>query len=86
MAGAAVATAPVPLKVSRFPRFLLTIMGFADPIIRDVARMGYLWENPMQLEDARLDALLGPDFSTPFKEAVAATIAPFFRGEQKVAA
>ena len=27
---------------------------------------------------ARLDALLGPEFGTPFEMAVAATVAPFF--------
>ena len=32
----------------------------------------------MQLKDARLDAILGPDFGTPYDEAVAKAAAPFF--------
>ena len=77
--GAAIAaTAPVPVRISRFPRFTIGLMGLVSPMMREVAKMGYLWEHPMQLEDDRLDTILGPNFGTPFTDAVAATIAPFF--------
>ena len=46
--------------------------------------MRYLWNNPMELVDPRLDDILGPDFNTPFEQAVAATVKPFFA--QKAAA
>jgi hypothetical protein len=46
--------------------------------MREVNKMRYLWQNPMRLRDDRLDALLGPDFTTPFEEAIAATVTPFF--------
>jgi len=72
------ATAPVPLKVSNFPWFVLTLMGIADPIIRDVAKMGYLWQNTMELKDERLDAILGDGFNTPFEEAIASVVKCFF--------
>ena len=78
MGAAIAAAAPVPLKVGYFPRILFHLMGVVDPIIRDIAKMGYLWSNPMELKDERLDALLGPDFGTPFQVAVAATVRPFF--------
>lgn len=78
MAAALVAAAPVPLKVSHFPWVLMTLMGLASPLMREVAKMGYLWQHPMALSDPRLDALLGAGFGTPFDEAVAATIEPFF--------
>jgi hypothetical protein len=57
---------------------MLRLLGLFMPVIREVVKMRYLWENPMQLEDTRLDALLEPGFGTPFAEAVAATVAPFF--------
>ena len=57
-------------------------MGLVDPLMREVGKMRYLWENPMELKDDRLDAILGPDFGTPFEEAVAATVAPFFAAEK----
>ena len=85
MANAVVAAAPVKLKVSLFPRFILGAMGLFDPVMREVAKMGYLWENPMQLQDKRLDAILGPDFSTPFEVAVAETVAPFFEAKKLAA-
>jgi hypothetical protein len=42
-----------------------------------VVKMRYLWNNPMELVDPRLEAILGPDFNTPFEVAVAATVKPF---------
>ena len=85
MGNAIVGAAPVPLKVSYFPRVLLSAMGLVNPVMREVAKMGYLWENPMQLADARLDAILGEGFATPFDEAVAATVAPFFAAVRQAA-
>jgi hypothetical protein len=39
----------------------------------------------MELRDPRLDALLGPNFATPFPEAVAETVSPFFAARQLAA-
>jgi hypothetical protein len=47
--------------------------------------MAYLWEHPMELKDTRLDAILGPRFNTPFAEAVAETVTPFFVEERAAA-
>ena len=77
--GAAISkAAPVKLKVGYFPRVILSALGLFQPIMREIAKMGYLWEYPLELRDPRLDALLGPDFGTPFDTAVAATVTPFF--------
>lgn len=86
LSAAVVEAAPVPLKVSGFPWVILTLMGLANPILREVAKMGYLWQKPMALRDARLDAILGPDFGTPFAEAMAATVGPFFATDARKAA
>lgn len=80
-----IAAAPVALKVSLFQRWLFGAIGLVNPLMREVGKMGYLWEHPMELKDARLDAIVGPGFATPFNEAVAETVAPFFEA-QKVAA
>ena len=85
MADAAVAAAPIKLKVGVFPRFILKLVGLVDPMMREIGKMGYLWESPMELRDARLDGILGPDFATPFDAAVAATVRPFF-AEERLAA
>lgn len=70
--------APAPLKVGGFPWALLGLIGLFNPVMREVHKMRYLWQNPMQLKDARLDAILGPDFGTPYDVAVAAAAKPFF--------
>ncbi|HEY0919379.1 NAD-dependent epimerase/dehydratase family protein [Devosia sp.] len=77
--GTAVAAAgPAGLRVGRFPWLLITLMGLVNPVMREVGKMGYLWEHPMELRDARLEAILGPDFVTPLDVAMAATLAPYF--------
>ncbi len=72
------AAAPVPLREVAFPWAMFSLVGFAMPLVRELVKMRYLWSNSMQLRDPRLDALLGPGFGTPFKDAVAQTVAPYF--------
>jgi len=75
--GAAIEAAH-PVKLGTYPRWIIPAIGLFDPMMREIGKMAYLWEYPMELRDARLDAILGPDFATPFEEAVATTVAPFF--------
>jgi nucleoside-diphosphate-sugar epimerase len=77
MGAAIAAAAPRPLKFGRFPLLLIRLMGLFDPMMREIGKMNYLWQSPMQLVDGRFDALLGEGFATPFPEAVATTVAPF---------
>lgn len=70
--------APVRLKVSYFPRLLISALGLFQPVMREVAKMGYLWEQPIELRDPRLEALLGPEFHTPFDAAIATATRQFF--------
>mgnify|MGYP000878433232 CR=1 FL=1 len=79
------AAAPVPLKVVPFPWTMLKLVGIAMPLMREVVKMRYLWDNTMELEDPRLDAILGPDFATPFDEAISAVVAPFFADRRQAA-
>ena len=78
LVGAIQKAAPKPMKVVAFPWMLLSLMGLFSPLMREVNKMRYLWQNPMRLRDDRLDALLGPGFATPFEDAIAATVTPFF--------
>jgi hypothetical protein len=70
------ATAPVKIKMFWMP--LLSVVGLFDPIVRESAKMRYIWKNAMELRDERLEEILGKGFNTPFDQAVAATVAPFF--------
>lgn len=66
--------APRPLTPAPMPWWLLRALGLVNPIMRDIYRMRYLWQNEMELVDPRLDAMLGPNFTTPFEDAVRATV------------
>lgn len=66
---------PRPLEPAPLAWWMLRAVGLVNPVMRDIYRMRYLWRNEMELVDARLDAMLGAGFVTPFEEAVAATVA-----------
>ena len=70
---------PQPLRPVPAPWLLLQAMGLANGVIREIVKMRYLWNNPMELVDPRLDALLGPDFGTPFEQAVAERVSSMRR-------
>jgi len=60
--------------VSRFPWWLL---GLASPFVavfREMKEMRYLWQQPVQMGNARLLALLGHEPHTPWDEAVRVTL------------
>lgn len=71
------AAAGRPLRRVPMPWGTLRTLGLVMPLMREIVRMRYLWEHPMELVDPRLEALLGPGFATPFPEAVAETLAPY---------
>jgi len=78
MRDAIAAVAPQGTRFGLVARWIFPLIGLVDPVIRDIAKMAYLWDNPMELRDPRLDAILGPNFATPFGDAVAATVTLFF--------
>ena len=70
--------APVSLRRVAAPWGILRIIGIFNPMMRELVKMRYLWQNSMALRDPRLEEILGEGFATPFEEAVAHTIEPFF--------
>jgi len=89
MSAAVAKAAPGPVKVSAFPMWLLQVAGLVDPVVREVSKMRYIWQNPMELRDERLEEILGEGFNTPFEQAVAAAAAPYLakmQAQNKVAA
>jgi nucleoside-diphosphate-sugar epimerase len=71
-----------PLKVAPMPWLVLQAMGLVNGVMREIVKMRYLWNNPMELVDPRLEALLGADFATPFEAAVAATVGALIEGRK----
>lgn len=80
------AALPTLAKVKPVPWGMLKLIGIFVPILREVIKMQYLWDEPHRLEDPELDALLGANFKTPYNEAVAATVHSYLPAEGKMAA
>ena len=71
-----------PLALKKVNWLPYRLIGLVVPILREVLKMNYLWDNPHRLADPRLDALLGPDFLTPFDEALARTLRSYLPAEK----
>ncbi|SLN36378.1 NAD dependent epimerase/dehydratase family protein [Pseudoruegeria aquimaris] len=65
-----------PVRLSRFPWWLMTLASPVWELAREMREMRYLFETPHRLSGAKLARLL-PDFEpTPFSAAIAAEIPP----------
>lgn len=61
-------------------KWLFRLLGLFMPMMREIAEMGYLWENTILLNDEKLRQTL-PDFKpTPMRKAIADTL-DWFRKE-----
>ena len=70
------------LKLKQVNWLPYRLIGLVVPIVREIIKMNYLWENPHRLADPRLDALLGPDFLTPFDEALTKTLRAYLPADE----
>ncbi len=75
---------PTPLKVGRVPWWLFSVLGLFQPMMREILKMRYLWQQPHKLVDPKLDALLGTGFGTPIDRAVAETVLPMLEEKRTV--
>jgi nucleoside-diphosphate-sugar epimerase len=62
------------LPVKGFPWWLVVALAPMVRIFGEMAEMGYLWREPMALDDGKLRAFLGQVPHTPLDEAVAASL------------
>jgi nucleoside-diphosphate-sugar epimerase len=61
-------------RVSTFPWWLLTLAAPFVTTFRELKEMRYLWRNPLQMDNARLAAVLGREPHTPLDVAVEASL------------
>jgi nucleoside-diphosphate-sugar epimerase len=54
-----------PLQASAFPWWALRLAAPFSPMMRALTEMRYLWQRPHRLDEARLQALIGPVPHTP---------------------
>jgi nucleoside-diphosphate-sugar epimerase len=55
-------------------RTVLKIMGWFNPVMKELPEMLYLQETPVILDDSKLLARLGPVQKTPYEEGIRQTI------------
>lgn len=65
-------------RVASFSWPLVRVAGLVVPMLRELARMSYLWRQPHTLDGTHLAALIGPIPSTPIDAAIAAALADLF--------
>lgn len=75
MLAAAERVAGRPLKRAGVPWTLLRLMGLFNGVLREVVKMSYLWRVPHSLDNAKLEALIGPEPHRPLETALAESIA-----------
>lgn len=75
-----------PLTRGRMAWWPLRIAGVAVPMLRELARMSYLWRVPHALDGTRLQALAGPLRVTPPREALRQALIDLGHGAHRAAA
>lgn len=61
-----------PAKLQRMPPVLLSVLGLAMPILRELKEMAYQWEEPFVVDDRRFRARFGVE-ATPLETGVRET-------------
>ena len=62
-------------RVAAFPWWLVVLASPFVATLREMLEMRYLWRTPVQMDNARLLAVLGQEPHTPLDEAVEASLA-----------
>lgn len=68
-----------PPVVKGVPWALVRIAGLFNPLMRELAKMSYLWSEPHRLSGAKLEAAIGAIPCTPLDDALNATLDPLCR-------
>ncbi|AIY39240.1 Nucleoside-diphosphate-sugar epimerase [Collimonas arenae] len=68
-------TGQADLKVKGFPWWLLPLAAPFLPLMRELREVGYLWRQPLRLDNRRLLKLLGNEPHTGWDQAVHSTLA-----------
>lgn len=61
-------------RVAAFPWWILPLAAPFSTTFREMREMRYLWQNPLQMDNTRLKAVLGHEPHTPLDVAVEATL------------
>jgi nucleoside-diphosphate-sugar epimerase len=62
------------LRIERVPRIALRSLGVFMPLLRELAEMGYMWEEPFVVDDRAFRARFPAVVATPLDTGAAATV------------
>ncbi len=62
-------------RVARFPWWALALASPFAPLLRELRAMRYLWDDEVVMSGAQLERIIGTVPRTPFREAMARTLA-----------
>jgi nucleoside-diphosphate-sugar epimerase len=68
-------TGNAKLPIRAFPWIAIYVLAPFDETMREMLEMGYLWKQPIGLDNAKLVAFLGEEPHTPLETALRATLA-----------
>lgn len=75
-----------PLKLRVAGKMTLRLLGLFNPLMRELVEMNYLMTDPVILDDAALQGLIGPVRKTPYKEGIRQTLAAALCANGRMAA
>ena len=64
-----------PLKVRIAGKWMLRMIGLFNPLMREMVEMHYLLTEPLIMDDAALQGLIGPIAKTSYAEGIRQTLA-----------
>jgi hypothetical protein len=62
------------LKVRAAGKGMVRVLGWFNPLMRELVEMSYLLTEPVILDDSALQGLIGPIAKTPYAEGVRQTL------------
>ncbi|MEC5215497.1 nucleoside-diphosphate-sugar epimerase [Actimicrobium sp. GrIS 1.19] len=69
------------LKLRVVGKTLLRVIGWFNPFMREMVEMHYLISDPLIMDDAALQQLIGPLHSTPYAQGIRQTLAAVASGQ-----
>lgn len=74
------------LKLRVAGKTMLRLLGLFNPLMREMVEMNYLMTDPVIMDDAALQALIGPIQKTPYREGIRQTLAAALCANARMAA
>lgn len=62
------------IKIKSFPWYLMPLIAFFSPTVKEMLELRYLWTSPLKMSNAKLIEVLGQEPNTPLDIAINASL------------